>query len=172
MDKKQIETYMTEVIMQCKAIGIPVSDSIEPEIYINKRAKSRFAACKMEKGFYEKRYMIEVGEALLKVEDPWIIKNILAHEVLHTCPRCYNHGITWKSYAQKMNEKYQYQIKTTSTYEELGLIAPEKKKNVKYIIVCDKCGNVFYRQKKSKLITNINQYRCKCGGTLQCFCKK
>lgn len=158
---------MAEVIEECKALKIPVSDRIDPHIRINTRAKSRFAACKRQKIFDEQHFIIEVGSALLRT-DRQKVKTILAHEVLHTCYGCYNHGSRWKSYAGRMNRDLGYEIKTTTTYEELGLTAPERKVHIRYVITCTRCGRQFYRQKKSKLITNIRHYRCQCGGKLTC----
>lgn len=169
MNEKTINEYMCEVFSQCRMAGIPVSDSVDSKIIINRRAKSRFAACKKEKIYNKITYRIEVGEAILTVENPVIIKSILAHELLHTCPGCYNHGETWKTYAEKMNFLYGYHIKRVSTYEEMGISAPERKKQVKYVIICQKCGAKTYRQKKSKLITDTKHYRCKCGGKLNCY---
>ena len=169
MNEKEIESCLTQVIEDCKALKIPVSERIDPNITVNKRAQSRFASCKRNKAYREEKFIIEVTTALLAAEEK-VIKEILAHEVLHTCPGCYNHGPKWKSFADKVNRHYGYRIKTTSSYEELGLQKPEVKRSVKYIITCQKCGNQLFRQKKSKLVTHTNSYRCKCGGKL--ICKK
>lgn len=155
---------MIEICEQCKALKIPISKNINPEIAINKRAKSRFGACKKT----DKGYLIEVSESILGL-DVDRIKNVLAHEILHTCPGCYNHGKRWKAYASKLNVAYGYNIKTTTSYEEMGLHKPEKRIQYKYKIQCQKCGKTFYRQKRSKLITHIQNYRCTCGGQLKCF---
>lgn len=165
MEKQEIETYMDEVIRQCVALKIPISSHIDPNIIINKRARSRFAACRKKGNSF---YTIEVGEALMKA-DEYSVKNILAHELLHTCYGCYNHGKRWKSYADKMNKTYGYRITTTTTYEALGLETPQREKTIRYIIVCQSCGHQFYRQKKSKLVTETSNYRCKCGGKLKCY---
>ncbi len=165
MLKQEVELCMNEVMRECMALKIPISTDIDPNIIINKRARSRFAACK-KKG--SSPYIIEVGEALLG-SDRMVVKNILAHEILHTCYGCYNHGKRWKLYADKMNRAYGYHITTTTTYEALGLEAPERKRTIHYVIVCQKCGHEFYRQKKSKLVTETNHYRCKCGGRLKCY---
>lgn len=165
MNKYEVEVCMDEVIRECMALKIPISACIAPNIEINRRAKSRFAACKKkESGLY----IIEIGQALLHA-DRFSVKTILAHEILHTCYGCYNHGKRWKTYADKMNRSYGYQISTTTTYEALGLERPEKKASVNYVIVCQSCGHKFYRQRKSKLVTETEQYRCKCGGKLKCF---
>lgn len=167
MNRTDIEKYMKEVIAECHSACIPISSRISPYTVINRRAHSRFAACKRQTKFTGTNYIIEIGEALLKT-DKRTVKNILAHEILHTCIGCYNHGKKWKMYAAKMNQIYGYQIKTTATYRELGLQEPERKRKINYIITCEKCGNVIYRQRKSRLIVNTNHYRCRCGGKLTC----
>lgn len=166
MKKEEIEIYMAQIIEECRLIHIPVSHHINPRVTINTRARSRFAACKKIKGIYS--YEIEIGEMLLQAETRWV-KNILAHEILHTCYGCYNHGQRWKSYAGQMNQAYGYEISTTTTYEKLGLNAPEKKRQINYMIVCQQCGQKIYRQKRSRLVTHTNEYRCKCGGKLDCY---
>ena len=167
MNKKEIESCIQELIKECKDLKIPVSRNIDPEIRINRRARSRFAACKKEKSLIGDIYQLEIGESLLDAEES-VIRTILAHELLHTCRGCYNHGPRWKEYAFKMNQTYGYRIKTTATYEELGLKAPDQQKKIRYVITCQKCGKNFYRQKCSKLVKNINWYRCQCGGKLTC----
>lgn len=166
MDKREIEDCLKEVIAECRLLKIPISYDIESFITFNKRAKSRFAACRKVKNLEGYSFVIEVGEALMKA-DRETVKGVLAHEVLHTCYGCYNHGNRWKFYADKMNSTYGYKIKRTSSYEELGLKAPVKEKKAKYKIVCQKCGSVFVRERKSRLVINTNDYRCKCGGKLK-----
>ena len=111
-------------------------------------------------------FRIEICEAMLDAGEQEI-KNVLAHELLHTCPGCYNHGMRWKAYAAKINNMYGYNITSTTTYEKIGLQKPEKKVNYKYKIECTKCGKIFYRQRKSKLTDNPARYRCTCGGKLK-----
>ena len=164
MKQQELNKLLQDVIYECKAIKLPVSNYIEPEVLINKRAKKRFGACrKKANGF-----TIEISEFLMDAA-PEHIKNILAHEVLHTCMGCQNHGKKWKIYAQAMNNKYGYKINTTTSYEKVGLDTPQHEKNYNYIIQCQKCGKIIYRQRKSKLITHTNHYRCKCGGLLKCY---
>lgn len=161
MKQQEINALLQEVISECKAIHIPVSNNISPDIFINKRAKSRFGACRKTRA----GFVIELCHPVLET-DVNNIKNIMAHELLHTCRGCYNHGIRWKAYAERMNQAYGYNITTTTSYEQMGLEKPEKKIQYKYLVQCRKCGKQIYRQKKSKLITNTNRYRCTCGGKL------
>ena len=148
-------------------MDIPVSNYIIPRVAINRRAKRRFAACKDLEASGGSGFLVEVSEILLNAE-PRSIKSILAHEILHTCRGCYNHGKLWKHYADRMNRYGDYRITTTTTYEDLGLEAPVIKREAAYIITCQKCGSVFTRQKRSKLISHTQLYRCKCGGRLYC----
>ncbi len=164
MKQQEINKMLQDVISECKAIKLPVSNNIEPEVLINKRAKKRFGSCrKTANGF-----VIELSEFMLAA-DRFYMKNTLAHEVLHTCRNCQNHGKNWKTYAAAMNEKYGYQITTTSSYEKMGLDKPQQQKKYKYMIQCQSCGQKIYRQRKSKLIMYTRHYRCKCGGKLRCF---
>lgn len=164
MKQQELNKCLQDVILECKAIRLPVSNNIAPEVLVNRRAKSRFGSCRKTGGGFS----IEIGEMMLDAELSHI-KNILAHEVLHTCKGCQNHGKKWKIYAAAMNEAYGYKITTTSTYEKMGLEKPVQEKHYKYMVQCQKCGKIIYRQKKSKLITNTNRYRCTCGGTLKCY---
>lgn len=49
---------------------------------------------------------------------------VLAHEILHTCRGCANHGLRWKDYAQRMNELYGYGVERTDSFEKLGAGGP------------------------------------------------
>jgi len=170
MEKQELEIYLQQVIQEAKALNLPVSKRIDPLIRLNRRAKSRFASCRTETNRPGAVYTIEVGEALLRSTGT-TVKGILAHEVLHTCPGCRDHGSKWKAYAEKMNEAYGYTIKRTSTYEELGLEAPQKNREANYLLICRKCGRQIERQKKSRLVTHTGEYRCTCGGKLDCYKK-
>ena len=162
--QKRLNNLLNEVIIEANSIDIPISNNINPLVFINKRAKGRFGACKSENINNKKHFKIEIRSALYICDD-FKIKEVLAHEVLHTCKGCQNHGNTWKKYAKMMNNKYGYNIKrvANNSYYDLD------NTNIayKYKIVCNSCGNEIYRQKKSKVIANIKNYRCKCGGTLR-----
>lgn len=162
--QKRLDELLKEVIIEVKSIGIPISDNIDKSVLINKRAKSRFGACKIENVNNKKHFKIEIRSALYICED-FKLKEVLAHEVLHTCRGCANHGETWKRYAKLMNDQYGYNIKRVANNREYDL--DTSCGNYKYKIICNKCGKEIYRQKKTKVITNIENYRCKCGGKLR-----
>lgn len=160
-----IADKLEKVIGQAEEIGIPISKKIEKVVVINKRAKTRFGCCKK----YKNGYRIEVSEDIVNGPEASLLQT-LAHEVLHTCPNCQNHRSLWKAYAKAMNEAYGYEIKRTSTSEELGIAKNDEGKEralVKYRLICKGCGQIIERRRKSKLVTHAQLYRCKCGGKIE-----
>lgn len=165
--ENQLNQLLQQVIDEASALGIPVSRHISPSLHVNKRTKARFGGCKKVKGFVHCTYQIEISKVLLEAEAS-VIKEILAHEILHSCPSSMNHGITWKKYCQKMEAAYGYRLERTSSYEKLGIKDPRGVKNYRYMIECNRCGQRIFRQRKSPLSEATNKYRCRCGGKLVC----
>lgn len=154
------DALLRQVMEQAVALGIPFSREIEPGVIINSRAVSRFGCCKYQKG----RYTIEVAKRVAQGNEE-ACREILAHELLHTCYGCRNHGKRWKWYAQKMNEAYGYHIQRTSTDEDMGLT---QSRPFRYLLRCERCGAEIKRFRASSLTQHPERYRCKCGGRLKC----
>ncbi len=88
-------------------------------------------------------FIIEISEFILVCSDD-AIRNVMAHEVLHTCDGCYDHGIKWKEYAGRMNRAYGYRIKRTSSFSDMGLEEPGRDDSrIRYIIKCRRCGREY-----------------------------
>lgn len=164
----QLNELLQQVINEAKALGIPVSRHISPSLFINNRTKSRFGGCKKVKGFVHYSYQIEISKVLLRAE-AGTIKEIIAHEVLHTCPGCMNHGLAWKKHCNVMEHSLGYRLERTSSYDKLGLEDQRSPKRYRFVVECDRCGQKMYRQRKSPLTEATNRYRCRCGGKLVCF---
>lgn len=147
------------VIAEARALKIPVSDRISPHVTMNIRAVSRFGCC-MKRG---DSFTIEVAAKLLSAPE-LSCRQTLAHEVLHTCYGCKNHGARWKAYAALMNQAYGYQISRTGTHEALGI---RNEAPVRYLLTCQRCGMEIRRMRKSRLTEHPERYRCRCGGTLK-----
>lgn len=159
MDQKTLNGLLARVIGQAKDAGIPVSPYIDPEVRVNRRARSRFGCCVQKNG----RYYIEVAEQLLGAAEEAVCQ-VLAHEVLHSCRGCANHGLKWKEYAGRMNRQYGYAVARTDSFEKLGLT---DQRPVKYLVICQSCGRQMSRMKRSPLVEHPERYRCRCGGTLR-----
>ena len=148
---------LARVAAQARALDLPISPHIDPEVAINRRA-ARFGCCRRR----GEGYQIELSDRLLEAGERACCQT-LAHELLHTCPGCQNHGPRWRGYAQQMNAAYGYHIARTDTCAALGIpdLAPAR-----YVVVCNRCGMEYRRVRASRLVQHPEHYRCRCGGTL------
>lgn len=153
-----VNALLVQVIEEAGRIGIPVSKRISPEVKLNTRAVARFGCC-IRRG---EAHYIELSARLPEAGE-WAVRETLAHEVLHTCWGCRDHGARWKGYAARMNAAYGYRISRTGTWESMGLA---NQKPVNYLLVCEKCGVEIPRTKASRLVQHPERYRCRCGGKL------
>lgn len=165
IDQKELNSILKEVIREAQEINIPVPRNIDPVLRVNKRPKKRFGCCKLENGIFH----LEISSFILVCETSRI-RNVIAHEVLHTCRGCNNHGKIWKQYAAMMNRAYGYTIKSTSSFAEMGLPEPEPASDrIRYVMKCTKCGREYPRQRFTCVMKKINAYRCNCGGRLEVY---
>ncbi len=164
MTEKEVSALMAELADALKGLGIPVSSKILPDVRINSRAKRRLGCCYDRVGIFE----IEVSSSLL--EKPEKLRETLAHELLHTCPGCRNHGERWKAYAHRANEALGMEIRRLAPVEEVPGgegEEPLRRDTVKYVLECQSCGAKIYRSRMSKVVKRPWRYRCKCGGRLK-----
>ncbi|MBR5229994.1 MAG: sprT domain-containing protein [Firmicutes bacterium] len=171
IDINQLNIYFTEVRSQIESIGIPISKRIEGPV-INNRATARFGCCKTQHDNLGRPvYIIEVSQLTLAADEK-NIKEVIAHELLHTCKGCLNHGNKWKTYGALVEKELGYNIKRTTTYQAIGLYDSRKLKSraPKYILICQQCGIKISRTRRCKVTENPQKYRCgKCGGALKLF---
>lgn len=181
MEQRALDEKLKFVIGQARELNIPVPYNISENVRVNPRPKRRFGCCRRNGD----SFIVEVSGFIMECDESKI-RNVLAHEILHTCPGCNNHGKIWKEYASAMNAAYGYHIKRTSSFDEMGLDDPaelaesadgvhgsgnaatahRRSSSVKYIIKCRKCGREYPRKKRSKVVKEIGSYRCSCGGRL------
>ena len=160
MTQAEVDKLLARAIAQAKAVKIPVSPSIDPRLRLNRRARTRFGCCIRREG----GYTIELSAQLAREGSEEAILQVLAHEVLHTCYGCSNHGRRWKGYAQRMNAAYGYHISRTDNFADLGI---SDDRPVRYYVVCQRCGRRIPRLKRSPLVDHPERYRCTCGGPLR-----
>ena len=152
MIQRDIDQLLSAVITQARALSIPVSSHIDPHVRLNRRARNRFGCCIRKDG----GYLIELSARLGEEGTAEAVSQVLAHEVLHTCRGCSNHGPRWKRYAIKMNG--------SDGFEALGLTDDRP---VRYLVVCQRCGRKLPRMKRSPLVDHPERYCCRCGGPLR-----
>ena len=157
--QSELDELMAGLRLELKALGIPVSNRLLPEVKVNTRAKRRLGCCFYQDGLY----WIEVSQSVLGNEN--LLKQTLVHELLHTCPKCRDHGQQWKAYARLVNEKLGYKIERTVRVETP--FGPLRHEEVKYILECQSCGAQIKRMRMSKAVKSPWRYRCPCGGKLK-----
>lgn len=152
------DALLREVMAQADGLGIPYSKETDPHVVINRRAVTRYGCCKYQEG----RFTIEVAERVALGAEAGC-RETLAHELLHTCYGCRNHGKRWKGYAERMNRAYGYHITRVTTDASIGA---QGVRVPRYLLRCQKCGAEFRRFRASPLTRNPERYRCRCGGRL------
>lgn len=152
------DALLREVLEEARALKIPVSEKISSHVEINDRAVSRFGCCKYKEG----RNTIEVARRVAEGPEE-SCRAVLAHEILHTCWGCRNHGKRWSEYARRMGETYGYVICRATTDEALRV---KKAGECRYLLRCQRCGAEFRRFRASALTRYPERYRCRCGGKL------
>ena len=111
-----LDKLLKSVVNDALSIGIPVSDKIEPTIYIDANRYDRVAAC--YKYPYPKKYEIHLSSDTLRATETEI-KNIIAHEILHTCFLSMDHDIPWRIYQKSMNERLGYNIQVRYSWHQI-----------------------------------------------------
>lgn len=142
-------------------IPIPNDLIINELHYMN--SVTALGKCKKEKGhfyIYLSRYA---------TENEKLIRNTLAHELVHTILGCMNHGQNFHRYGNMVQEKLGISISTRASEEDVHQsgVAKVRIEKAEYKIKCEKCGKIIYRQKRSKLVIHLEKYRCSCGGKLR-----
>ena len=156
------DSLLRTVYKEAADAGLPVSKKISNKVVVNTRAKKRFGMCTLKDGIYT----IELSSRLLTAPEI-SCRQTLAHELIHTCPGCGNHGPLFKKFAVIMNQKYGYNIRRTNSNEEMGLSAESETASFRYILECRSCGAQIKRMKYSSVVSHPSRYTCKCGGKLK-----
>lgn len=181
--EEKLEKLYKECLEELKSINIDLDEKTigKIDISFSKRKTKRYGCCKQEEpdkstAYREKRIIhyrkynkhhIEISKWLMDLNDD-IIKNTIIHEIIHCLPDCNNHGKEFKKYSKLINEKLGYNITRLGNkkedYEKSNIKFEENSK-IKYVIACESCGLIYYRQRMAKNFTK--KYRCgKCKGKL------
>lgn len=115
--------------------------------------------------YWEDTFNLRISRSFNLIPDESKAKNrleeCLIHELIHTLPKCWNHGHYFQLYASRINRMYpQYHIQTSTSDSEVGIKRPEKQP--KYISRCKGCGNIHKWYRKPNY--DIHLYCCShCG---------
>ena len=114
----RINRMLAECIELMRELGVPISDSICPEVKLV-GTHSYYGRCNPKgslKRFAEFDYYIEIsGHTLQNTEKS--LRNTLIHELIHTVPDGLCHTGEWKKWAKYVSEKTGYNIQRLSCDE-------------------------------------------------------
>ena len=161
---RDLQMYATKVMKMLDDINIPYRKPYS--FTVNTRATTRWGQTRIRKGI---PININISSILLSddVSETQLI-DTMAHELIHTCVGCGDHGDLWKAYAERFNKAYGYNICRTKRGDETAhQMMQEKKRDKAYELTCEKCGTKFYYQRWCKVTANPSQYvHSRCGGKL------
>lgn len=131
------------------------------------KAKSYWAQISKSQSFNpnERNFRIRIGGLFNLIEDRNMqlhrLQECMIHELIHTIPKCNNHGRNFKLMAMRIAYKYpQYNVQRETACEDFGIITYKRPK--KYVIKCPICGKEYYYCKKPKY--HVSLYKCThCG---------
>lgn len=162
----RLASLMNTCIGEMRTIGIEPSRQIFA-IRENRRAKKRLGCCKVVKERGRTGFVIEVSSIMERCSDE-VLKDVIFHELLHTCPGCLNHGQKWKSLADRINACGSHIRVRADSSQIPGLPREAEEPQYKYEIECAACGIRFYRMRRSRVVDHPEYYRCsRCGGRLR-----
>jgi hypothetical protein len=104
------------VINDAISVGFPVPDCLERKIYIDQKTYDRVGAC--YKYQFPEKYEVHLSEDTLRARKNEI-KNIIAHEVLHTHFLTMEHNVIWQMYCNLMNNKLGYNIQVKYSWYKI-----------------------------------------------------
>jgi len=144
--------------------GIGIKPGNINSVVANSRAKSRWGYCTIEPSGFK----IEVNSILLDERNPLrALHDTLIHEILHTCPNCFDHQYNWNYLANKVNRVLGFNITRCSSVSDKRICEETliEDKRAKYLVTCLKCHHHTYLYKKSGIVEKTYLYTCgKCGG--------
>ena len=111
-----LDKLLLEVLEDVKSVGFPILDRLERRVYIDKNINHRFGIC--YRRTYPERYEIHLSEFMLDA-DVMEIKNVLAHEVLHSTLPTLEHNKLWHYFKDLMNENIGYNIRVKCTIHDV-----------------------------------------------------
>lgn len=166
---KNLQVYTNKVMRMLDDISIPYTKPMS--VSVNKRITRSWGQTRRIIG-YNGTYYYEIKVNSILVDDEVPERELidtLAHELIHTCNGCFDHGETWKMYAYKFNKAYGYNVSRVKSGDEIAAQKlKERRERNSYKVTCEKCGYEWHYQRWCKVTANPSNYHHKeCGGKLK-----
>lgn len=130
-----LQEYINECYLILDSLNIPYYDKTLVIFKWNNRISTKWGYCRKNN---DNTFMIAISSCLREdsIKHNKVLSVIL-HEILHTCPGCFNHGELWMCYAKLIKQNYGIKIKEVATAEDLGV-------PYQYRIKCKDCKYKMY----------------------------
>lgn len=156
---KSFDTMVNEVYISLRQRNIPIKNC---PVIVSYRLKSAFGnTCYRKRGDVV-TYTIKIASFLVENGSERGIKSTIAHEFIHTCDGCMNHGALWKRYASMVSDLYD--ISRANKMEDKGISQNVANtihnSNIKYIVKCTACNREWKYKRMCKTIQVLD--RCSC----------
>ena len=115
---EKINRMLAESIVLLKELGVPISESVAPEVKLV-GAHTYYGVCcpkGSRKNYTEYDYYIELSGYALGAPEK-VLRNVLIHELIHTVPGGHTHTGEWKKWAEFVNKRTGYHIQRFSDDE-------------------------------------------------------
>ena len=111
----RIDKLLDAVIKDAKSVGFPITKYLQRKVYVDENVYDRVGMCVHYSRPY--KYEIHLTEKMLFASDKKI-KDVLAHEVLHSYCLTMDHGSVWQIYQEKMND-IGYNVQESYSWHEM-----------------------------------------------------
>ena len=104
-----LQEYINECYLILDSLNIPYYDKTLVIFKWNNRISTKWGYCRKNN---DNTFMIAISSCLREdsIKHNKVLSVIL-HEILHTCPGCFNHGELWMCYAKLIKQNYGIKIK-------------------------------------------------------------
>ena len=167
---KDLNKLYEECMEELTRINMDFSNKIV-RVSVNGRLRTTLGVCNRDRR--TGKFTIDINPALLadNVND-MEVKDTIIHEMIHTCPGCFNHGYEWKRRADRVNRMLGYHVSRTASRADMEAANVKvKREEFKYALECVECGSQYKYNRWGKALENPSRYRCgKCHGDLKTVC--
>lgn len=168
--KSELNEMLSLGIKMLKAIDIPISESICPEVLLANSHSFFGQCCPKESTLKCLRpqgydYYIRISCFTLQNSEKSVMNTIL-HELIHTCKDTHGHDKQWQAYGRRIHETYGYDIrrqggdKSAQDIKNLSAGRTRRRSFLQYRLTCSDCGHSWSYTKAGKVVKSYKQCSC------------
>ncbi len=154
----RIANLVTECVKMIHDANITIAEREDIDFVVGHLPKNTRALCSR---VGNNKYKITLSNRIVNdaVAD---LKCTVIHELLHTTRLRDGHRYSWLACANKMNYKYNLNIKRLHdlSKEEIEERKAKRKLEAKHIIECTECGHRYHYMRKTRYMDNLDKCRC------------